>query len=209
MTLDERTRTWLAERWWREDDVLLAARERFAATGPLIEVPAETGALLGAIVRIAGARRVLEIGTLFGYSAAWLARALPADGHLDTLELDDAHADAAERLFAEAGLSERVTVHRGAALETLATLAQPYDMAFIDADKAGYPDYVEHAVRLVRRGGVILCDNLAQDGRVADPGCHEPNVVTMRRVHDLLAAHPALDSTVLPIGDGVSVSIRR
>lgn len=209
MPIDERTHSWFAERYWADDDALARARESFAATGPLIEVPAETAAMLATLVRASGARRVLEVGTLFGYSAVWMARALPADGHLDTLELKEEYADAAERLVEEAGLADVVTIHRGPASETLARLDGPYDVAFIDADKVGYPEYVEHAVRLVRPGGMILCDNVAQAGRIADPDNAETTVVAMRGVHQMLSEHPQLETNVLPVGDGVSVSIKR
>ena len=209
MPIDAQTHRWFAERYWAADELLERARDAFAETGPLIEVPAETGALLATLVRACAARRVLEVGTLFGYSAVWMARALPQDGHVDTLELEESHADAADALLREAGLAGRVSVHRGPAGETLAGLEGPYDLAFIDADKVGYPDYIEQAVRLVRPGGLIVCDNVAQGGRVADASNDEPAVVAMRSVHELLAAHPDLDTNVLPIGDGVSVSVRR
>jgi len=209
MPIDDRTRDWFADRYWADDDALMRARDAFAETGPLIEVPAETGALLATLVRAIAAERVLEVGTLFGYSAVWMARALPQHGHLDTLEIVDAHADAAEQLLCDAGVEHLVTVHRGAAAETLARLQGPYDLAFIDADKVGYPGYVDHAVRLVRPGGLILCDNVAQGGRVADPTNSEPAVTAIRSVHELIADHPELHSNVLPVGDGVSVSVRR
>jgi predicted O-methyltransferase YrrM len=206
---DRRTHEWLTERFWRDDEPLLAARERFAELGgPLIEVPNETGALLATLIRASGARRVLEVGTLFGYSAVWMARALPADGTVDTLELLDAHADQAEQLLRETGLAERVTVHRGSAADTLATLTGPYDLAFIDADKERYPDYLEHALRLVRPGGLIIADNVIWSGRVADPGEHEPGTEALRTYLERARAHPQLDTNVLPVGDGVAVSVR-
>lgn len=208
MTIDEKTSAWFAERYWADDELLQGARRSFAETGPLIEVPAETGALLGTLVSAIGARQILEVGTLFGYSAVWMARALPSDGHLDTLEIEHAHADAAEQLIRAAGLTDQVTVHRGPAATTLEGLTGPYDLAFIDADKVGYPTYIEHAIRMVRPGGLILCDNVAQGGRVADPSNSDAAVVAMRQVHELLTNQPALQTNVLPVGDGVSVSVR-
>ena len=107
--IDVQTREWLGERYWREDEALVDARESFAQVGPLIEVPNDTGAALATLIQLAGARRVIEVGTLFGYSATWMARALPADGHLDTLELEDVHADAAEALFtSQPGISKQI-----------------------------------------------------------------------------------------------------
>jgi caffeoyl-CoA O-methyltransferase len=207
MSVSPESRDWFAPRYWSDDDLLVDARARFATVGPMIEVPAESAALLATIVRATGARRVLEVGTLFGYSAAWIARALPAGGHLDTLELLDEHADFAEALLAQAGLADRVSIHRGAALDTLATLDGPYDVAFVDADKEGYPAYLEHCLRLVRPGGTIAFDNVAMAGRVADGSNDEPGVVAMRRLHELLVADSRVHANVLPVGDGVAVCV--
>ena len=129
---------YLAQRYWVEDDVLRGVCADIAARGPQIQVSAEAGCLLALLVRAAAATRILEVGTLFGYSGIWMARELPAHGHLDTIELEELHADAAEHWFDRSGLADRVTVHRGAGAEVLSTLAGPYDVAFIDADKAGY-----------------------------------------------------------------------
>jgi predicted O-methyltransferase YrrM len=172
-------------------------------------VSVETGRLLATLVHAAGAARVLEVGTLFGYSGVWIARALAEGGHLDTLELSDAHADAAEGWFAEAGLADRVTVHRGPALETLAGLEGSYDAVFLDAAKAEYVAYAEHAARLLRVGGSMLADNVIWSGRVADPTVTDDDTEGIRRFHELIAEDPRWDSTVLPVGDGVSVSVRR
>lgn len=206
--LDERTRAFLTERFWRDDEPLTQARERFRSVGPLIEVPNETGALLATLVRATGARRVLEVGTLFGYSATWMARALPAGGSLDTLELLDDHADMAQALVEAAGVAERVTIHRGPALGSLGRLEGPYDLAFIDADKEGYPEYLERMLRLVRVGGTIVADNVIRGGRVADPTEDDPDIVALRTYLERANGHPQLATNVLPIGDGVAVSVR-
>jgi predicted O-methyltransferase YrrM len=208
-TSDERTHAWLAERFWRDDEILADARERFRDIGPMIEVPIETGALLATFVRSTGATRILEIGTLFGYSATWMARALPADGHIDSLELVPAHATFARELLREAGVAERVVVHQGDAHATLATLEGPYDLAFIDADKEGYVDYLERAIELVRPGGTIIADNVIWSGRVADPANDEPGTRALRAYLERALSHPLLDTNVLPVGDGVAISVRR
>lgn len=207
--IDERTRDWLAARYWQEDGVLADARAAFAATGPLIEVPRESGAALATLVRATGAKRIVEVGTLFGYSAVWMARALPEGGHLDTLELEDAHADAAEALFAAAGVADRVTVHRGPASESIAQLSGPYDLAFIDADKSGYAGYVRQLLPLMRPGATIIADNVAAANHIDDPDAHGEHVDGLRAYHAFLATEPRLDSNVLPIGDGLAVSIVR
>ena len=209
-TITDQTRDFFAERYWAEDDLLVDAQRRFEQVGPLIEVPSETGALLATLVRATGARRVLEVGTLFGYSAVWMGRALPEGGRLDTLELLDEHADFAQDVLHDAGLTQQVHVHRGPALDTLVALDGPYDLAFVDADKEGYPAYLEQCLRLVRRGGTIVFDNVAMAGRLVDAD-HDDDagVAAMRQLHDTLASHPELDCNVLPIGDGVAVCVRR
>jgi predicted O-methyltransferase YrrM len=207
--MDDATEAYLRARYWQEDDVLRALREDLERRGPAIQVSAETGRLLATLVAAVGARRVLEVGTLFGYSGVWLSRALPPDGALDTLELSDVHADAAEEWFARAGLADRVTVRRGPALSTLATLVGPYDLAFLDAAKAEYLDYARHAGRLLRPGGVLLADNAIWSGRPADPAAADDDTEGIRRFHDAMAADRAWASTVLPVGDGVALCVRR
>jgi predicted O-methyltransferase YrrM len=208
-TLDDRTHAWLAERFWRDDELLADARERFREIGPSIEVPIETGALLATLVRATGARRILEVGTLFGYSTTWMARALPDDGHIDTLELVPEHAAFARELLREAGLAERVVVHQGDARETLARLEGPYDLAFIDADKEGYVDYLDRALELVRPGGTIIADNVIWSGRVADPSNDESGTQALRSYLDRVMHHPQRGTNVLPRGAGGAISIRR
>jgi caffeoyl-CoA O-methyltransferase len=206
--MDEATDGYLRARYWQEDDLLRALREDLERRGPAIQVSPETGRLLALLVRAAGATRVLEVGTLFGYSGVWMARELAEHGHLDTLELSDVHAEAAEAWFAEAGLADRVTVHRGAALDTLAGLEGPYDVVFLDAAKAEYVAYAEYAARLLRPGGTLLADNVIWSGRVGDPAVTDGDTEGIRRFHELITDDPLWDSTVLPVGDGVSVSVR-
>ncbi|WP_439812329.1 O-methyltransferase [Streptomyces sp. P9-2] len=184
------------------DDALTAAlRESDAAGLPPIAVSPLQGKLLQLLARIQGARRVLEIGTLGGYSTIWLGRALPADGHLVTLEYDPRHAEVAVRNIARAGLAEQVEVRVGPALESLPKLADeqppPFDLVFIDADKANNPHYVEWALRLTAAGSLIVLDNVVRGGRVADPDNTDPDVLGTRAALEMFGTHPRLDATAV------------
>jgi caffeoyl-CoA O-methyltransferase len=208
--MDEATERYLRARFWQEDDVLRDLREDLEARGPTIQVSADTGRALATLVAASGAVRVLEIGTLFGYSGVWIARALRAGGHLDTLELSDVHADAAEMWFDRAGLAERVTVHRGPALRTLSDLDGPYDAMFLDAVKSEYPNYAAHAERLLRPGGLLLADNAIWSGRVADPDVTDADTEGLRTFLDVIEGGTAWQAaTVLGVGDGLGVAVRR
>lgn len=171
----------------------------------------ELGALLEALVRATGGRAVLEIGTFVGTSAAWMARALAPGGRVDSLEADPARADHAEAFLDRAGLAERVRVHRGPAIETLPGLADgAYDLCYIDADKTGYTAYLEHAVRLVRPGGLILADNVLSGGRVALlESARGESAAALAEFTRAALDHPRLVTTVLTVGDGVTLSAVR
>lgn len=167
----------------------------------------DVGRLLATLVRITGGRRALEIGTFVGVSAVWIAGALAPDGILDTLEIDDETADIAERNVARSSMADRVRVHRGPALQTLARFGDAaYDLAYIDADKPGYPAYLEESARLVRPGGVIVADNLLLGGRAADPVNHDESVLAMRDAAHRAESDPRLATAALSIGDGVLVA---
>ena len=190
----------ITDRLVAADPVLEAALSSSAAAGlPEIQVAANQGKLLGLLARIQGARTILEIGTLGGYSTIWLARALPADGHLVTLEANSRHAEVARANLAAAGLSEVVEVRVGAALEILPTLVgqSPFDLVFIDADKANNPAYVTWAVELARVGTVIIVDNVVRAGAILDAASEDPDVQGTRRLYDLLGAHPRLSATAI------------
>jgi len=168
----------------------------------------DLGRLLRVLVRAAGGGSVLEVGTFVGTSAAWMAGGLRPDGHIDTLEADPERADRAEAWFARVGLADRVTVHRGPAADTLPGLvAGAYDLAYIDADKVGYPLYLEQALRLVRPGGLILADNVFQGGRVARPAEDDDRAAAMRVFTGAAMSHPGLVTTVVTVGDGVTLSV--
>jgi predicted O-methyltransferase YrrM len=184
------------------DPALEAAREANAAAGlPAIDVTANQARLLQLLARLAGARRILEIGTLGGYSTIWMARALPADGRLVTLEVDNYRATVARSNIARAGLAHLVEVRVGPALESLAVMehegAEPFDLIFIDADKQNNANYLAWALKFARVGSVIVVDNVIRDGAVADAASVDPMVVGSRRLFEALAAEPRLSATAL------------
>ena len=189
---------YVTERLVAADPVLDAALADSAAAGlPEIQVSAPQGKFLHLLARIHGARTILEVGTLGGYSTIWLARALPPDGRLVTLEVDPTHAETARGTLARAGLADVAEVVTGPALETLPTLTGPYDLVFIDADKRNNPDYVRAALRLTRPGSVIVVDNVVRQGRVVDAASTEADVVGTRATYDLVSAEPRLDATAV------------
>lgn len=168
---------------------------------PAIDVSPAQGKLLNLLVRMSGARRVLEIGTLGGYSTIWMARGLPADGRIVTLEFSPHHAATARANIEAAGLASQVEVRVGAAAQTLPELAGegagPFDFVFIDADKPSNPIYLDWAVRLARPGTVIVLDNVVRNGAVADAGSTDANVLGSRAGFDFFREHPRLDATAL------------
>jgi predicted O-methyltransferase YrrM len=199
------------------DPVLEECLAASAAGGlPEIQVSPTQGKLLQFLARMQGAKRILEFGTLGGYSTIWLARALPADGRLVTLESEAKHAEVARAIIARAGLDKIVDMRLGPALETLPQLAKenqgPFDLIFIDADKEGYPEYFKWALRFSRRGTVIIADNVVRKGAVIEPNHEDPRVQGVRRFFDLVAAEPRVTSTAIQtVGgkgyDGLAVSM--
>ncbi|GAA2795315.1 O-methyltransferase [Kitasatospora paracochleata] len=182
------------------DEALESALAAADAAGlPHINVAPNQGKLLQLLARTQGARRILEVGTLGGYSAIWLARALPAGGRLITLEIDPAHAAVATANLAHAGLADSVEVRVGPAADSLRQLAEdgaePFDLVFIDADKPSNPLYFEWAVKLTRPGSLIVVDNVVRGGAVGDADSTDPSVVAVRRMHDLIAAEPRVTAT--------------
>ncbi|GAA3855670.1 O-methyltransferase [Streptomyces sp. NPDC003631] len=184
------------------DEVLAAAlRDSEAAGLPPINVAPNQGKLLQLLALIQGARRVLEIGTLGGYSTIWLGRALPADGRLVTLEYDATHAEVARRNLARAGLDSIAEVRVGPALESLPKLAEehppPFDLVFIDADKVNNAHYVKWALELTRPGSLIVLDNVVRGGRVTEADSEDPSVLGTRAALELMASHPRLSGTAV------------
>jgi predicted O-methyltransferase YrrM len=178
-----------------------ALRDSAAAGLPAIAVSPAQGKLLHLLARMMGARSILEIGTLGGYSTIWLARALPAGGRLVTLEVDPRHAQVARANLARAGLDRVVELRLGPALETLPLLIAekrgPFDLIFIDADKVSIPEYFQRALGLSRRGTLIIVDNVVRKGAVADPASADPAVLGVRRFHQLLAVERRVSATTL------------
>jgi predicted O-methyltransferase YrrM len=195
------------------NDVLAANAE---AGLPSIDVSPAQGKLLYLLARIQGAKRILEVGTLGGYSTIWLARALPSDGKLITLELDPKHAEVAAANIQRAGLTSLVEQRVGPALESLARLhaedPTPFDLIFLDADKPNNPIYLDWAIRLSRPGTVIIGDNVIREGNIIDAGNTDPSVTGTRTFLEKLGSHPHLDATAIQtVGskgyDGFAIAI--
>jgi len=200
-----------------QDPALEAALADSEAAGlPAIHVAPNQGKLLMLFARMIGARRILEIGTLGGYSSIWLARALPEGGKLLTLEFEARHAEVARRNIARAGLSDRVEIHLGPAIETLRRLVAErqalFDLVFIDADKESNALYLDWAARLGRPGTVVVVDNAGRAGEVADPGESSPQLDGVRRGLEVLGTDPRFDATALQTldrkgWDGVAIAV--
>jgi predicted O-methyltransferase YrrM len=184
-----------------EDTLNAALLANQQAGLPQIDVTSLQGKFLEFLVRVSGAKRVLEIGTLGGYSTIWLARALPEGGRVVTLELDPHHARVARVNLQNAGVFDRVDLRVGPAVESLATLVteagEPFGLIFIDADKQGYPEYLQWSLKLSRPGTVVVADNVVREGKVIDANSDDANVQGVQRFTELLAAEPRLSATVL------------
>ena len=184
------------------DPVLDETLKANAAGGlPSIDVAPNQGKLLMLLAQIRGARTILEIGTLGGYSTIWLARALPDDGRLVSLELDAHHAEVARGNLARAGLAQKASVRVGPALDSLKALVAagqaPFDFIFIDADKKGYPDYLTWSLKLARKGTVIVLDNMVRRGAITDENTTDENVQGVRRTLAQIASEPRLNATAV------------
>jgi len=210
LELDDRLVEYVNRHGVREHPVLERLRER---TAPLpesnMQIGADQGALLAMLVRIAGARRVLEIGTFTGYSSTAMALALPPDGRLVCLDVSREWTDVAREAWADAGVADKVELRLGPAAESLEDLdPDSFDMAFIDADKPGYDTYYEGCLRVVRRGGLIVIDNVLWSGRVADPD-EDENARLIDALNRKIAADERVDHVLLPLADGLTLARRR
>jgi predicted O-methyltransferase YrrM len=200
-----------------DDEALeLAVTGAVEAGLPAIQVSPPQGKLLALLARSIGARTALEFGTLGGYSTIWLGRALPGDGRLITLEAEPAYADVARANLERAGLAEKVEIRVGAALESLPALeeegAGPFDLVFIDADKANTPAYFAWSVERTRPGGLIVADNVIRGGALVDQADTDPAIVAQRQFHEMLAAEPRVEATTIQtVGgkgyDGFSIAL--
>lgn len=193
---------YIADKLLGEDSLLAEALAANAAAGlPPIDVSPAQGKFLYLLAKAVAAKRILEVGTLGGYSTIWLARALPADGKVITLEIDPHHAEVARGNLDRAGVGDKVDVRVGPALDSLAALAEekvpPFDLVFIDADKQNNANYVEAAIGLARSGALIVVDNVVREGRVVDAHSEDSAILGTRRLFDMLAQEPRLDATAI------------
>ncbi|MGH2499209.1 MAG: O-methyltransferase [Candidatus Limnocylindria bacterium] len=193
---------------------LSGAFARLEAEGAREDIPivgTAVGRALHVLVRAAGARRILEIGTAIGYSALWMATALPADGELVTIDPDRSRTGRARAFWAEAGIAERIRVENAPALEVLPGLRGPFDFAFVDALKEEYAAYLEHVLRLLRPGGTVAVDNLLWSGRASGsrPDDGAAGTRAIRAFNAAFVAHPGLEAAILPVGDGLGLGVKR
>ena len=208
--------TYIQDLFSKNDPALQSALDESERNGlPPINISANEGRLLYILAKMSGARSILEIGTLGGYSTIWLARALPPEGRLLSLEYSPKHAEVARANIARARLADKVEVRVGAALDTLPQIeAQgegPFDLFFIDADKENYPHYLQWAIKLSRPGSVILSDNLIRNGMVLDPPPNDGAAQVVAAYNRELAQNPRLESIILPImrgeTDGLGITL--
>jgi caffeoyl-CoA O-methyltransferase len=196
----------------QEDHLLQMIREESAGQGfPQIHVRPEEGRMLQFLLTAVRARQVVEIGALAGYSGLWIARALPPDGRLISLEIDEEHAAFTRRIYEQAGLAGRAEVREGPALALLDRLAGegPFDAVFVDADKPHYPNYLAWAVENLRPGGLVLAHNAFTRGRVIDPAqLADPGVRGIAELNQRIAEDPRLLGTIIPVGDGIAAAVR-
>jgi predicted O-methyltransferase YrrM len=192
----------------REHPVLARLREETQRMPERsMQIGPEQGALMALLVRLIGARRILEIGTFTGYSSTAMALALPADGRIVCLDASREWTDVARRAWADAGVADRVELRLGPAVESLAALDDDaFDLAFIDADKPSYDAYYTGCLRVVRPGGLILIDNVLQHGRVVDPAAEDDSVRAIRALNERIATDERVDHVLLPIADGLTLA---
>ncbi len=208
-SLSQRYNAYVNELFVREDDTLRYVRQQTAARGiPQINLEPNEGKLLQMLVRLSGAKRVIEVGALAGYSGICIARALPAEGQLITIEVSSLHAKVARAHFEYAGLTDKVKVLQGAALEVLPKLSAdaPYDLMFIDADKGNYHLYLEWAADNLRLGGAVIADNAFWQGYIFNPQTEDDQA--MVEFNRRLAEHPQFDSTIIEVGDGIALGVK-
>jgi predicted O-methyltransferase YrrM len=212
--LDDSLHAYIVRMGAREDEALAAVREETAALGDIavMQIAPDQGALMTMLARLAGAGRAIEVGTFTGYSAICIARGLTEGGRLICCELDPERAATAERNFERAGVAARIEMRVGPAGETLAALEQeggvPYDLAFVDADKTGYDAYYESCLRLLRPGGLIVIDNVLQDGRVLDPGGND-SALAIDALNLKLRDDERVEIAMIGVADGLTLALKK
>jgi caffeoyl-CoA O-methyltransferase len=212
ITLNSELHDYLVEHSSFRDGVAQEVEQAARDMGELeeMQIGGDQAALITLLVRAAGARRAVEIGTFLGYGAISIARGLPEDGELICCELNEEYAERARQHLADAGLAERADIRVGPAIETLRGLDDgSFDFAFIDADKVGYPDYYEECLRLLKPNGVIMLDNTLREGTVIDPPEGDEGTAVMAELNDRLAADDRVDVAMLGIADGVTLARKR
>jgi predicted O-methyltransferase YrrM len=204
---------YVVEHGARQDDVLgrLAEETRELGEIAIMQIAPEQGAFMTVLVRAMGAQRALELGTFTGYSAICVARGLGEGGTLVTCDISGEWTEVARRYFEEAGVADRIDLRLGPALETLRAMPadEPFDFAFIDADKTEYPDYYEECLRLLRPGGLMMLDNVLRGGGVLDAGDDDPRTVATRDVNDRAIADERVDVAMLGVADGLTLAVKR
>lgn len=215
LTLDAALHQYLLDVSLRETSLLKRLREETAQLSMARwQIAPEQGQFMALLVQLTGARRIVEVGTFTGYSALCMAQAMPADGQLICCDIPGDYNATAERYWSEAGVAERIELRLAPALETLAALEQEglagsIDLLFIDSDKANYPSYLEHALRLVRQGGLILFDNTLWSGRVLEENPESADTRAIQALNLALRDDPRIDLSLLPLGDGLSLCRKR
>jgi caffeoyl-CoA O-methyltransferase len=201
---------YLSQRTVREDLLLCELRQAALEAGlPPIWISPEQGSFMQILLRIMGAREVVEVGTLGGYSAIWMARALPEGGMVRTIEISGKHTEFAERWIGRSDVASRIRVHRGAGKDILAKFAAgSADAVFLDADKANYPLYLREALRILRRGGLVMADNAFAFGQLFEDRPTRDDVRDVQIFNDLMAQENALQSIIVPLGDGLWVGVK-
>ena len=202
---------YIAEHTTPEDEFLRDLKKAAVAAGiPAIWIAPEQASFMRILLRIAKARDVVEVGTLAGYSAIVMARALPPEGRVRTIELEPKHAEFSERWVARSDVAGRVEVFRGAGMDVLPRFAAgSADAAFLDADKASYPKYLAECLRIVRKGGLIMVDNALAFGQLLDPRATDREVPAVRAFNEHMAKVRELESVIVPLGDGLWVGVKR
>lgn len=213
VTLTPELYGYLVEHGARQDDVLRRLAEETEKLGDIavMQIAPEQGAFMTLLVRAIGARRALELGTFTGYSAICVARGLSDGGTLVTCDISGEWTEIARRYFDEAGVADRIDLRLGPALETLRELPadEPFDFAFIDADKTEYPDYYEECLRLLRPGGLVMLDNVLRDGRVLNSSDGDERTTRTREVNDRAIADDRVDVAMLGVADGITLALKR